>query len=75
MKRNNRVVMALQGLCLTLIVVIQCTLTQVSIPAMELAEALDVHHLVCKAEAFTVMTIMLGLLIIVLEFCKEYKTN
>ena len=74
MKRNNRVVIALQGLCLTLIVVIQCTLTQVTIPTIELSEALDVHHLVYKAEAFTVLSLMLGLLIIVLEFCKEYKS-
>ena len=73
MKRNNRVVIALQGLCLTLVLVIQCTLTQVTIPTIELAEAFDVHHLVYKAEAFTVMTIMLGAVIIVLEFCKEYK--
>ena len=73
MKKNNRVVIALQGLCLTLIVVIQCTLTQVTIPTIELAEAFDVHHLVYKAEAFTVLSLMLGLLIIVLEFCKEYK--
>lgn len=74
MKKNNRVVIALQCLCLTLIVVIQCTLTQVTIPTIELAEAFDVHHLVYKAEAFTVMTIMLGVVIIVLEFCKEYKS-
>ena len=73
MKRNNRVVIALQGLCLTLVLVIQCTLTQVTIPTIELAEAFDVHHLVYKAEAFTVLSLMLGLLIIVLEFCKEYK--
>ena len=75
MKRNNRVVMALQGLCLTLIVVIQCTLTQVTIPAMDLAEAFDAHAIVYKSESFTVMTIMLSVTIIVLEFCKEYKTN
>ena len=74
MKRNNRVVIALQGLCLTLVLVIQCTLTQVTIPTIELAEAFDVHHLVYKAEAFTVLSLMLGLLIIVLEFCKEYKS-
>jgi hypothetical protein len=74
MKRNNRVVIALQGLCLTLVLVIQCTLTQVTIPTIELSEALDVHHLVYKAEAFTVLSLMLGLLIIVLEFCKEYKS-
>ena len=74
MKKNNRVVIALQGLCLTLVLVIQCTLTQVTIPTIELAEALDVHHLVYKAEAFTVMTIMLSVTIIVLEFCKEYKS-
>ena len=52
MKRNNRVVIALQGLCLTLVLVIQCTLTQVTIPTIELSEALDVHRL--KFNAWTI---------------------
>ena len=75
MKRNNRVIIGLQGMCLAMVVLIQCTLTQVSIPAIELAETLDVHSIVYKSESFTVMTIMLSVIIIVLEFCKEYKTN
>ena len=74
MKKNNRVVIALQGLCLTLVLVIQCTLTQVTIPTIEGTVYEEVHHLIYKAEAFTVLSLMLGLLIIVLEFCKEYKS-
>tara|TARA_R110002050_G_C8733785_1_gene497462 strand:+ start:235 stop:459 length:225 start_codon:yes stop_codon:yes gene_type:complete len=74
MKKNNRVVIALQGLCLALVLVIQCTLTQVTIPTIEGTVYEEVHHLIYKAEAFTVLSLMLGLLIIVLEFCKEYKS-
>ena len=74
MNKTNKVVIALQALCLTFIVVIQFTLTQVTIPTIELAEALDVNHLVSKAEAFTVLSLMMGLVIVVLEFCKEYKS-
>ena len=75
MKRNNRVIIGLQGLCLAMVLLIQCTLTQVTIPTIESTVYEEVHHLVYKAEAFTVLSLMLGLLIIVLEFCKEYKTN
>ena len=61
MKKNNRVVIALQGLCLALIVVIQCTLTQVTIP--------NPNH-----TPFLVMTLLLSVVIIVLELAKEYKS-
>ena len=60
MKRNNRVVMALQSLCLTFIVVIQFTITKITIPNLTYMP-------------FLVMTLLLSLVIIVLELAKEYK--
>ena len=75
MKRNNRVIIGLQGLCLAMVLLIQCTLTQVTIPTIEDTVYEEVHYLISQAEAFTVLSLMMGLVIIVLEFCKEYKTN
>ena len=73
MRKNNRVIIAAQGLCLILILVIQCTLTHVLIPTIEATVYEQTHHLISKAEAYTVLSLMLGMLIMVLESCKEHK--
>jgi hypothetical protein len=72
-RKNNKVVIALQGLCLTLVLVIQFTITQVTIPTIYDEVYDEKHYLISQAEAFTVLSLMMGLVIIVLEFCKEYK--
>jgi hypothetical protein len=73
MNKTNKVVIALQGLCLILVLVIQFTITQVTIPKLIYSEYREFEAI--GIQGFTVLSVMLGMLIIVLEFCKEYKTN
>ena len=63
MKRNNRIISGIQVLCLTLVVVIQYTISYVSAPT-------KTDYV---SDSFMFMTGMLVTIMVVLEFCKEIK--
>tara|TARA_R100001369_G_C3274891_1_gene160789 strand:- start:419 stop:865 length:447 start_codon:yes stop_codon:yes gene_type:complete len=62
-KRENNCIRVVQGLCLAFIILIQYTTSYVSAPT-------ETDYI---SDSFMFMTVMLSLILIVLEFCKEIK--
>ena len=78
-KKTNIAISIIQGLCLTLIVVITTTVTQVTIPYLvALPGKIGSSNYDTMSsyipDSFLVMVCMLAAIMVVLEFCKNQKS-